>query len=97
MKTKNYLTVTKNNMLELHGFDEIKEYFYVEIFAEKKYLLFITNERMEKDTCFKVCLGPERTVDDERLLKLVTTFGLVSKRFLKDNHFKNYLSSDIEV
>lgn len=96
MKVKNYLSITNENAVQLHGFEGLKDSFYVEVF-KSKYLLFVTNERFEKETCFKVEITSNREIVNAKLVQLIQDFNLENKRFLYDENFNNYLSSDIEI
>lgn len=96
MKT-NHITIMNESVVQLHGFEEIQGSFYVEIFDKRKYLLFITHERFEKDTCFKVSVDSNKQVQSKRLCDLIKEYSLENKRFLFDKNFHNYLSTNIEV
>ena len=97
MRTKNYLTIIEPNVVQLHGFEEITNYIYVEIFEDKKHLLFLTRKRPLKANCFEVIVVENRQIVNETLYNLIKEFNLENKRFWIDEHFKNYLSTDIEI
>lgn len=97
MRTKNYLTINEPNVVQLHGFEEITDYIYVEIFEEKRHLLFLTRKRPLKVNCFEVSVVENRQVKNNLLYDLIKEFNLENKRFWADEHFKNYVSTDIEA
>ena len=97
MKTLNYLTINELDIVELHGFEMIKDFVYVEMFHNKEYMLLIAHERDETNYCFKVKVNDNRTIDDKRVVDLVKINKIDNKRFLQDLHFDNYLSTKISI
>lgn len=95
--SKNYLTISGPNMLQLHGFCEISNYIYVEIFEEKKHILLLTKKRPLKIGCFEVVVSNDRIVNSPILYEYVIKFDLINKRFWEDTTFKHYVSTDIDV
>lgn len=95
--SKNYLTINGPNMIQLHGFSEISNYIYVEVFEEKKHILLLTRKRPLKDGCFEVVVSDERIIDNPTFYEYVLKFNLTNKRFWEDTTFKHYVSTDIEV
>lgn len=94
--TKNYLSLLSTNVVQLHGFDEIKDCYQVEIFKNGRYLLFVLNQREDSEQCFSVSIEKDRRVYNEKLYNLVKENNLDNKLFLYDEKFHHYLSSSIE-
>lgn len=95
MKTLNYLTINELGNVELHGFEMVKDFVYVEMHGE--YMLFITHERSETNYCFRVDVNENRIISDERIVDLVKVNKVDNKRFIFNAHFNNYLSTKIDV
>ena len=95
--TPNYLTINDEGAVELHGFDMISDFAYVQMYHDNKYMRLIACEKPETNYRFRVRVNADRTITDKRVIALVRENNLDNIRFMADQELEHYISTGITL
>lgn len=97
MSKMNFFELLEFPQINMIGFEEVEEFFYVTISRLGPQIFIFNKESSEKDYRFRIDVGDEKNICNERLYHLLNHFNLNEKLFVYDYEHKIYIPTSISV
>lgn len=94
---KNYFSLEKDHIIQLHGFNEITNFFFVSLPKSKDSVIINSRDCSTKTDYYYAKVDTNRTIQDERIFFILYRFKAFNKRFIYNEVSQNYFLTDMDL